>query len=301
VSGAVAGVASPAARPEQRTSAPWVRALRTSLRLPQMRVGLVLTGLIVAIALLGPLVAPHSPTEFVGVPATGPAGDAVLGTDALGRDVLSRVLYGGRTVLWMSFASAALGVAFGVVVGLVAGYSRAWVDELLMRASDVVLAFPQIVLALLFVSMLGAKLWLIVLLVAISHAPRVARLVRSVTLEITRREFVEAAEILGVPRRRILAREVLPNLMTPLMVEFGLRLTWSIGIILGISFVGLGIQPPSADWGLMIGENRAALTTQPWGVLAPVACIAVFTIGTNLITEGIARAVAGIDRQSRAE
>jgi peptide/nickel transport system permease protein len=262
-----------------------------------MRAGLVLTGLIVAVALLGPLVAPHSSTEFVGVPATGPSSDAVLGTDALGRDVLSRVLSGGRSVLWMSFASAALGVAIGVVIGLIAGYSRPWVDELLMRVSDVVLAFPQIVLALLFVSMLGAKLWLIVLIVALSHAPRVARLVRSVTLEVTRREFVEAAEILGIPRRRILVREVLPNLMTPLMVEFGLRLTWSIGIILGISFVGLGIQPPSADWGLMIGENRSALTTQPWGVLAPVACIAVFTIGTNLITEGIARAVAGIDRQ----
>jgi peptide/nickel transport system permease protein len=301
VSGAVAGVAAPAARPTGRVSPPWVRALRASLRLPQMRAGLVLTGLIVAVALLGPLVAPHSPTQFVGVPATGPAGDAVLGTDALGRDVLSRVLNGGRSVLWMSLASAAVGVAIGVVVGLVAGYSRAWVDELLMRASDVVLAFPQIVLALLFVSMLGAKLWLIVLIVALSHAPRVARLVRSVTLEVTRREFIEAAEILGIPRRRILAREVLPNLMTPLMVEFGLRLTWSIGIILGISFVGLGIQPPSADWGLMIGENRSALTTQPWGVLAPVACIAVFTIGTNLITEGVARAVAGIDRQGRSE
>jgi peptide/nickel transport system permease protein len=265
-----------------------------------MRVGLVLTGLMLALALFGPLLAPHTSTEFVGVPATGPATDAILGTDALGRDVLSRVLNGGRTVVWMSFASAALGVALGVVVGMVAGYSRTWVDELLMRGSDVVLAFPQIVLALLFVSMLGAKLWLIVLIVAISHAPRVARLVRSVTLEVTRREFVEAAEVIGVPRRRILAREVLPNLMTPLMVEFGLRLTWSIGIILGISFVGLGIQPPAADWGLMIGENRSALTTQPWGVLAPVACIAVFTIGTNLMTEGIARAVAGIDRGGRS-
>jgi peptide/nickel transport system permease protein len=286
----------PDAHAVERVRPPWVRALREAATLPQTKVGLILTGLIVALAIFGPLFAPHSPTEFVGVPATGPAGADLLGTDALGRDVLSRVLYGGRSVLWMSFASAALGVGLGVVIGLIAGYSRSWVDELLMRSSDVVLAFPQIVLALLFVSMLGPKLWLIVLIVAISHAPRVARLVRSITLEVTRREFVQAAELLGVPKRRILTREVMPNLMTPLMVEFGLRLTWSIAIILGISFVGLGIQAPAADWGLMIGENRTALTVQPWGVLVPVACIAVFTIGTNLVTEGIARAVAGIDR-----
>ena len=282
--------------PAERVAAPWVRALREAARLPQTKVGLGLTGLILALVAIGPLLAPHSPTEFVGVPATGPAGADLLGTDALGRDVLSRVLYGGRTVIWMSFASAALGVGLGVVIGLIAGYSRPWVDEALMRSSDVILAFPQIVLALLFVSMVGPKLWLIVLIVAVSHAPRVARLVRSITLEVTRREFVQAAELLGVAKRRILAREVMPNLMTPLMVEFGLRLTWSIAIILGISFVGLGIQPPTADWGLMIGENRTALTTQPWGVVMPVICIAVFTIGTNLITEGIARAVAGIDR-----
>jgi peptide/nickel transport system permease protein len=301
VSGGVVGDVADGFRVTERAHSPWVRALRDAVRQPQTKVGLVLTGAIVALALVGPLFAPHSPTEFIGVPASGPSGGALLGTDGLGRDVVSRVLYGGRSVLWMSFASAALGVGLGLLIGLIAGYSKSWVDEVLMRSSDVVLAFPQIVLALLFVSLAGPKLWLIVLIVAISHAPRVARLVRSVTLEVTRREFVQAAELLGVPKRRILVREVVPNLMTPLMVEFGLRLTWSIAIILGIGFVGLGIQPPSADWGTMIGENRTALTTQPWAVLVPVFCIAVFTIGTNLITEGIARAVAGIDRQDARE
>jgi peptide/nickel transport system permease protein len=284
-----------------RVPPPWLRALRQSWRYPQMRVGVALTGLIVALALFGPLVAPHGSTEFIGVPSTGPSSKALLGTDELGRDVVSRTLDGGRTVLWMSLASAGLGVAIGVVIGMLAGYSRTWVDELLMRASDVVLAFPQIVLALLFVALVGPKLWLIVLIVAISHAPRVARLVRGVTLDVAQREFVQAAEVLGVPRRRILTQEVFPNLVTPLMVEFGLRLTWSIAIILGISFIGLGIQPPAADWGLMIGENRTALTTQPWGVLLPVFCIAIFTIGTNLMTEGIARSVAGIDRSGASE
>jgi peptide/nickel transport system permease protein len=283
-----------------RVPPPWLRALKQSVRYRPMQIGLAITALVVLVALLGPLVAPHSPTEFVTTPASPPSDAAMFGTDALGRDVLSRVLYGGRSVLWMAVTATVLGVAFGVVIGLIAGYSSTRVDELLMRASDVVLAFPQIVLALLFVALIGPKLWLVVLIVAVSHAPRVARMVRGVTLDITERDFVKAAEVLAVPRWRILGREVLPNLMTPLMVEFGLRLTWSIGIVAGISFLGLGIQPPASDWGLMINENRSALTTQPWGVILPVVCIALFTIGTNLMTDGFARAVAGIDRGGRS-
>jgi peptide/nickel transport system permease protein len=288
----------------RRITSPWVRALRESLRYRQMQAGLAITGLIVGVALFGHWFAPYPPGEFVAPPFSPPSDVATFGTDVLGRDVLSRVLYGGRTILWLSLAATVLGVAIGVFVGLVAGYSRSWLDELLMRCSDVVLAFPQIVLALLFVSVLGAKLWLIVLIVALSHAPRVARLTRAVTLDVVQREFVQASEVLGAPRRRILAREVLPNLTTPLMVESGLRLTrltWSIGIIAGLAFLGLGVQPPAADWGLMINENRPGLVTQPWGVVLPVICIALFAIGTNLMTEGVARAVAGIDRKVASE
>lgn len=293
----------PAAAPlgRSRVVPAWLRTLRRSLDYGRTRAGLALTAIIVVIAVIGPSVAPHTPTEFVGPPFAKPSAAAVLGTDNLGRDVLSRVLYGGWSVLWMSIAATVIGVALGLAVGLLAGYSRPWVDDLAMGGSDVVLAFPQIVLALLFVSMLGPKLWLIVLLVAISHAPRIARLARSVTLETVQREFVQSAEVLGVRKRKILSREVLPNLTTPLMVEFGVRLTWSIGIIASISFLGFGIQPPNADWGLMINENRNGLSIQPWGVVVPVVMIAIFTIGTNLIAEGVSRAVAGIDRKAGAE
>jgi peptide/nickel transport system permease protein len=198
----------------------------------------------------------------------------------------------------MSFAAASLGMVFGVAIGLLAGYSRNWLDGVLMRAMDALLAFPYIVLVLVFVSLLGSALWLIVLLVAIAWTPQVARVTRGITLDIASRDFVVAAEVLGIPRTRILMSEILPNLLTPLMVEFGLRLTWSVGAIAGLSFLGFGIQPPKADWGLMINENRIGLAVQPWAALAPILLIAALTIGTNLTTEGVARSVAGIDRST---
>jgi peptide/nickel transport system permease protein len=125
----------------------------------------------------------------------------------------------------------------------------------------------------------------------------VARVVRGITSDIVHREFIESAELIGLPRRQIMLKEILPNVTTPLMVEYGLRLTWSIALIAAISFLGFGIQPPHADWGLMINENRNVLTLQPWAVIVPAVCIALFAIGTNLIAAGIARAIAGVDRR----
>jgi peptide/nickel transport system permease protein len=272
--------------------------LRDALRLGRTRIGLGIVVLIVAVALLGPLVAPHSPTEFVGVPNTPPGGEAAFGTDALGRDVLSRFLHGGLTVLWLSAAATLLGIALGTVVGLVAAYSRNWLDDVLMRGNDVLLAFPQIIFVLLAVSAIGPKLWLIVLTVGLTHAPRVARVIRGAALEIVERDFVTSAEVVGEKRWRIVFAEVLPNVTSPLLVEIGLRMTYSIGLVAGISFLGFGLQPPAADWGLMINENRLAITVQAWSVLLPVIAIGLLTIGTNLITDGLSRTLAGIDRRS---
>lgn len=274
-----------------------MRVLAGTLRYGRARIGLGLAAFVVLLALVGPLVAPHTPTAVVGLPAQSPSGRFLLGTDYLGHDVLSRVLWGGRSVVWMAFAAATLGVAVGAAVGLLAAYSRSVTDDLLMRGMDVILAFPQIVFVLLFVSLLGPKLGLIVVLVALTWVPQVARVVRGITSDIVHREYVESAELIGLPRRRILAREILPNVTTPLMVEYGLRLTWSIALIAAISFLGFGIQPPNADWGLMINENRTILMIQAWAVVVPATCIALFAIGTNLIAEGIARAIAGVDRQ----
>jgi peptide/nickel transport system permease protein len=209
---------------------------------------------------------------------------------------LSRVLYGGRTVIVLALAATIIGVGLGAGLGLIAGYARRSIDEVIMRALDVLLAFPSIILALLFVSIAGPELWLIVLMVGLSHAPRVARVARAAALEVAQRDFVRAAEALGVSKAKILVSEILPNTASPLLVEFGLRLTYSIGIIAALSFLGFGLQPPTADWGLMINENRVGIDIQPWAVLIPVALIGVLTIGTNLIADGLGRALAGHDR-----
>jgi peptide/nickel transport system permease protein len=277
---------------------PWLGILRNALRLGRTRIGVAIVALLVAIAVFGPLVAPHSPTEFVAVPNSGPSSDALFGADALGRDVLSRFLHGGLTVLWLAAAATVLGVVLGVVIGLIAAYSRGWLDDVLMRGNDVVLAFPQIIFVLLAVSVIGPKLWLIVLTVGLTHAPRVARVMRGAAQEVVERDFIKAAEAVGEKRSRIVFGELLPNVTSPLLVELGLRMTYSIGLVAAISFLGFGLQPPTADWGLMINENRLSITVQPWAVLLPVLAIGLLTIGTNLITDGIARAAIGIDRRS---
>jgi len=270
--------------------------VRSALRVRRTQVGLVLAGLVVLTALIGPYLAPHPPTDFVGVPNSPPGGGATFGTDNIGRDVLSRFLSGGRSLLGLSVVATAIGVTLGAALGIVAAYLRGWRDELIMRIGDVVLAFPQVVVALLFLSTRGTALWLLVLVVGLSHVPRVARVLRDSALGVVERDFVKAAEATGVRRWRIMSGEILPNVTGPLMVELGLRLTFSIGLIAALSFLGLGLQPPAADWGLMINENRIAMTFQPWGVVLPVIAIAVLTIGTNLVTDGLARASAGIDR-----
>jgi peptide/nickel transport system permease protein len=284
----------PAPAPAATTSG----ALRRSLRSGRMRAGLVLTALVVGMALLGPLLAPNEPGAIVGAPFAAPSAGLPLGTDHIGQDVMSRLLWGGRSVLWMALAAATLGMTLGVSVGLVAAYGNRRLDTLLMRSMDVLLAIPNLVLVLLFVSLLGSKQWLIVTLVAIAWTPQVARVTYGITAETAQRDFVHAVEVLGIPRRSVLLRELLPNLTTPLLVEFGLRLTWSIALIAGLSFLGFGIQPPAADWGLMINENRLGLSIQPWAVLAPIVAIAIFTVGTNLMSEGLGRTIAGIDRRS---
>ena len=251
-------------------------------------IGGAITLAIVLLAIFGPLLAPYGENEIVGKPYTTEG--SFLGTDYLGQDVWSRVLDGGGTILVNSLLATALGMVLGIVIGVVAAYAGGWPDEVIMRLNDVALAFPQILLALLVLTAVDQPTWwMIVLLVGASHAPRVARLARGVALGIVSRDFVIAAEALGESRVRVILAEVLPNMNAPLLAEAGLRLTYSIGLIAGIGFLGFASDPGAADWGYMINENRLALLVQPWGVLAPVIIIGVFTIGTNLMADGIAQ------------
>jgi peptide/nickel transport system permease protein len=285
-----------ASKPSRIARSQWLTNLALAVRTTRGRVGLGLTGLVVLVAVIGPFVAPHSPTALLSVPFSKPSSSYPFGTDALGRDVLSRLLAGG----WILLVMACIATLFGVIVGAVAGISAAYLrgksDNIIMRLADVVLAFPQIVFALLLVSIAGPKLWLIVLAVGFTHAPGVARVLRSAALDVTERDFVKAAELEGVSPNHVMTHEILPNLVTPLMVETGLRLTYSIGIIAGLGFLGFGQAPPAPNWGLMISENLLGVQANPWAVIVPAAAIALLAIGTNTFTDAIARVAIGVER-----
>lgn len=279
---------STAARATVRTAA-LPGAARQLLTSPTALVGLALTALVVVIALVGPLVAPFSPTENVARPYAPAGGRLLLGADALGRDMLSRLLWGGGNLIWMSLLAALLGCVLGVALGTTAAMGSRATENIIMRAAEVLLAFPSMLLVLLFVSMLGPSPILLVLLVAVTHVAPVARVTRGAVLPLKDREYVLWARLVGFSRARVIVTEVLPNITSPVLVEFGLRLMWSVAVFAALSFLGYGIQPPTADWGLMINENRGALRSQPWAMLAPIALIGLFTAGLSLLTEGTSR------------
>ena len=285
-------VSEPASTP---TPTPATRsALQKLLRQATFVTGLVLTTAVVLFAIFGPFLAPYGENEVVGPPFSK---QGVFGTDYIGQDVLSRLMYGGLGILVVSILATIVGMVLGILIGVVAAYTGGWWDEVIMRLNDVTLAFPQILLALVVLTSVNQpEPWMIVGIVGISHAPRVARLARGVALGIVSRDFIIAAEALGERRSRIIMAEVLPNMTTPLLAEAGLRLTYSIGLVGGLAFLGFSTDPNAANWGQMINENRLAMSTQAWAVLAPVLMIAIFTIGTNLMADGITRLTQGGDR-----
>ena len=269
---------------------------KVALRMWRTRIGVVLLVILVGIALFGPFFAPYGEQEFVGQPNTRHVEGTLLGTDYFGQDVLSRALHGGRSILLLAVASTALALVFGVAIGLVAAYNRGRLDDVLMRSMDISLAFPQLLLALVALTTIGPEPWLIVAIVAITTTPRIARITRGAAVPVVERDFVGAAEALGESRTRILWSELLPNVSGPLLVEANLRLTYSIGLIASLGFLGFATRVNAADWGLMVNENRIALSVQPWGTVLPAIAIALLTVGTGLIADGLSRASAGIDR-----
>jgi peptide/nickel transport system permease protein len=254
-------------------------------------VGAALLVAVVLVALAGPLFSPHEPDTPIGVPLEGPTAEAPLGTDFLGRDVFSRVLWGGRSVLALAGLATLLAYVCGAAIGLVAGYSRSLVDPLLMRAADVMLSFPALLFLLVLVTGAGTSKAVLVLGVALVQLPLVARIVRTATLEQSVRGFVEAAVARGERTSAVLRREILPNIVAPIMADAGLRFTYSIILVASVNFLGLGLQPPAADWALIISENRNGLTLNPYVVLVPAALIGVLTIAANLVGDAIARSL----------
>ena len=253
--------------------------------------GLTIVFVVVFVAVFGNYFAPHDPTAPVGVPLAGPSGDAWLGTDVLGRDVFSRLLYGGRSVIGLALAATLLAYVIGLTIGLIAGYTRSKADPLLMRTVDVMLAFPPLLFLLVLITGAGTGTAVLIIGVAAIQAPGISRIVRTATLEVSVRGYVEAAVARGERSIAVVVREVLPNILAPVLVDAGLRFTYSILIIASVNFLGLGLQPPNSDWALMISENRQYISLNVWSVLAPAAMIALLTIGINLTGDAIARSL----------
>jgi peptide/nickel transport system permease protein len=264
---------------------------RRALSFGTGKVGLVLLSLLVALAIFGPLFAPHGISEIAGPPAMGPSAAYPMGTDQLGRDVFSRFLNGGRSVIAIAVVATLLGYALGIMFGLASGYLRGRFDRVTIFFVDVFLSFPPIILVLILLSGTGARVPLLVFGVALVHLPRVTRVVRAATLEIGTRGFVERAEARGEKTSVILLREILPNVWTPVLVDFGIRLSASVILVASLSFLGFGLQPPAADWALMISENLTSIFAQPWAVLWPAVALGLLTIAVNMLGDSISRAV----------
>jgi peptide/nickel transport system permease protein len=272
---------------DQTTDAPVIEAPPRRTMSLQLKVGLVITGSIVLLGLLAPWISPHPwdtismRTRFVPPNAT-----YWFGTDEYGRDVLSRLLMGTRLSLTMGVSATLVSLAVGVPMGLAAGYFRGWIDEALMRLADVLMAVPPIMLGLLVLAVTPPALWKTALAVGFVYIPPIARLARSVTLTLANEEFIQAAKARAESNSYILFREILPNAWPPLIVEASLRVTYAILLGSALSFLGLGAQPPSSDWGLMISEARSFIDRAPWIALAPGFAMCLLVIGINLLGDG---------------
>ncbi|MFM8680994.1 MAG: ABC transporter permease [Alphaproteobacteria bacterium] len=254
----------------------------------QLKLGLAIVGAIVLLGLLAPWIAPH-PWDTVSIRTRfqPPSLTYWLGTDDYGRDVFSRMLMGARLSIAMGVGATLISLAIGVPIGLAAGFFRGRVDEVLMRLADVLMAVPPIMLGLLVLAVTPPALWKTAIAVGLVYVPPIARVTRSVTLGLAGEEFVQAARARAEGTGYILFREILPNAWPPLIVEASLRVTYAILLGSALSFLGLGAQPPSSDWGLMIAEARAFLDRAPWIALGPGLAMCVLVIGINLLGDGL--------------
>ncbi|MGW6793179.1 ABC transporter permease [Streptomyces chartreusis] len=254
--------------------------------------GLIVLALFVLAAILAPLVAPYDPqAQRLAERFAGPGGEHLLGQDELGRDVLSRVIHGSRISLTAGLAAVAFAGVIGTLVGLAAGYLRGWTDSVLMRVMDVLLAFPSILLAIVIVTVLGQSLVNAMLAIGIVNIPQMARVVRSAVIAVREREFVEAARAVGASRRRILFLTILPNAVAPLIVQATLTLATAILDVAALSFLGLGAQAPTPEWGAMITDafrsGFGVFITGQHAILFPGLAIALAVLAVNFIGDGL--------------
>ena len=268
----------------------WGTAKRVARQRTGM-VGILIVATVLLVAFIGPLFAPNSPTATLAPPNAPPSGMFPLGTDFLGRDVLSRLLYGGRSVILIGLSSTLVAYLVGVLVGMYAGYRAGFKDMITMRTVDLFLAFPPLLVLLVLVAGGGEHVWILIVGVIAVQAPAIARLTRTATLSVGQMPYVEGAQARGDSTATIWRKDIFPNILPPLLADFGLRFAISVILIASMNYLGLGLQPPTADWALMMSENRSGITLNPWGVLAPAIALALLTVGVNLVADAYLRAV----------
>lgn len=256
--------------------------------------GLLVIVLYVLVALFAPVLAPFGETEVVGEGFAPWGGQFLLGTDNLGRDMFSRLVYGARNTLGIAFLTTALAFAVGGFCGLVAAIKGGWIDQGLSRLVDILMAIPQLIFALLILSVVGTTATSLVLVIALLDATRVFRLARAVAMTVVVQDFVEAARLRGEGLWWLVSREVLPNAAAPLIAEFGLRFCFVFLFISALSFLGLGIQPPTADWGTMVRDNAVLITFGDVSPLLPALAVALITVSVNFVVDWVLHTASGL-------
>jgi peptide/nickel transport system permease protein len=265
--------------------------MRALLRTPSAVVGLIVVAFWVVCALFWPLFAPYDPyAQDYSALLAKPSPAHLFGTDQYGRDVLSRVLAGSREVLTIAPAATLIGLAGGILVGLVSAYYRGWLDEIVMRVMDAIMAFPIVVLALLILAMLGTSTSNVLLVIGFTYIPLTGRVVRAAALTVRDLDYVAAARLRGARGIDIMLTEILPNIAGPIIVEGTVRVGYAIFAAASLSFLGLGMQPPSPDWGAMVNDTHIFLRSDPWIVLAPTLAIASLVVAINLVADGLRQA-----------
>ncbi|HEX9796902.1 MAG TPA: ABC transporter permease [Anaerolineales bacterium] len=266
--------------------------LRRLFARPASAVGTSIVVLFLLTAAFGPMLVPYGANQQIVADARqAPGPNHWFGTDNLGRDVFSRVVSGARDILALAGLGTALAVVSGTSLGLLSGYAGGWFDEVLMRVFDSLLAMPALLLSLLLLGTLGPSRKSVLLVIVVVYTPIVARVVRSVVLSVKSKGFVEAARVQGAGLPRILFWEILPSTLPALAVEAALRFSYAIFLVASLGFLGVGVQPPNPDWGLMVKEARFFVSQVPWAMYFPAGAIAVVVVGVNLASDGLKRAL----------
>ena len=264
------------------------------------RFGLVVIFSYIIIALFAPFIAPYGEAEVFPIPYAPWSSEFLFGTDQIGRDIFSRLIYGARNTVGIAVATTALAFTIGVMLGLAAAISRGWLDQILSRSVDVLMAIPSLIFALVLLSIFGSTVTNLIIIIAVLDSTRVFRLTRAVSINVVVMDYVEAARLRGEGLVWIMRREILPNILPPLISEFGLRFCFVFLTIAALSFLGVGIQPPTADWGSMVRENASLIQFAQYDIkagltpLLPETAIALLTVAVNFVVDWFLHKTSGI-------